>query len=87
MPRAVRLLKEKWPELVVVTDVALDPYNALGHDGLVRKSDGVILNDESLEVCNVDCTRITPSVSYGAMVFFDPPCCNTVRGVLYGNGC
>jgi hypothetical protein len=30
--------------------VALDPYNALGHDGLVRKTDGVILNDESVEV-------------------------------------
>jgi porphobilinogen synthase len=50
VPRAVRLLKEKWPRLVVVTDVALDPYNSLGHDGLVREADGVILNDESIEV-------------------------------------
>ena len=30
--------------------MALDPYNSLGHDGLVRKTDGVILNDESVEV-------------------------------------
>ena len=35
------------PGLAVMTDVALDPYNAFGHDGLVR--DGVILNDETVE--------------------------------------
>ena len=34
------------PDIAVMTDVALDPYNALGHDGLVR--DGIILNDESV---------------------------------------
>ena len=46
--QAVRRLKEALPEVGVICDVALDPYNALGHDGLVR--DGVILNDESVEV-------------------------------------
>ncbi|MDP2085701.1 MAG: porphobilinogen synthase [Gemmobacter sp.] len=45
--RAIRLLKSEFPDLAVMTDVALDPYNANGHDGLVR--DGVILNDESVE--------------------------------------
>lgn len=45
--RALRALKARFPELAVMTDVALDPYNALGHDGLVK--DGVILNDESVE--------------------------------------
>jgi porphobilinogen synthase len=35
------------PEIAVMTDVALDPYNANGHDGLVV--DGVILNDETVE--------------------------------------
>jgi porphobilinogen synthase len=45
--RAIRRLKEAVPELAVMTDVALDPYNALGHDGLVR--DGVVLNDETVE--------------------------------------
>ncbi|MBK4215423.1 porphobilinogen synthase [Paracoccus caeni] len=44
---AIRAIKETVPELVVMTDIALDPYNANGHDGLVR--DGVILNDESVE--------------------------------------
>jgi len=46
---AVRMLKEKWPRLVVVTDVALDPYSADGHDGLVDDR-GVILNDETVEI-------------------------------------
>jgi porphobilinogen synthase len=35
------------PEIAVMTDVALDPYNALGHDGIVRN--GAILNDETVE--------------------------------------
>ncbi len=45
--RAIRAVKAAVPELAVMTDVALDPYNANGHDGLVR--DGVILNDETIE--------------------------------------
>jgi hypothetical protein len=45
--RAIRAIKAAVPDLAVMTDVALDPYNANGHDGLVR--DGVILNDESVE--------------------------------------
>lgn len=45
--RAIRAIKEAVPEIAVMTDVALDPYNANGHDGLVR--DGVILNDETIE--------------------------------------
>jgi porphobilinogen synthase len=35
------------PEIAVMTDIALDPYNVHGHDGIVR--DGVILNDETVE--------------------------------------
>ncbi|HIM42426.1 MAG TPA: porphobilinogen synthase, partial [Rhodospirillales bacterium] len=46
--RAVKALKDKHPEVGVTCDVALDPYNTDGHDGLVR--DGRILNDESVEV-------------------------------------
>ncbi len=48
VPRAIRALKEALPELVVMTDVALDPYNIDGHDGIVE--DGEILNDETVEV-------------------------------------
>ena len=46
--RATRALKKEIPELGVMLDVALDPYNSQGHDGLFKN--GKILNDESLEV-------------------------------------
>ncbi len=45
--RATRAIKVAVPEIAVMTDVALDPYNINGHDGLV--SDGIIQNDESVE--------------------------------------
>jgi porphobilinogen synthase len=45
--RATRAIKAEVPEVGIMLDVALDPYNSDGHDGLVR--DGVILNDETLE--------------------------------------
>ncbi|MDX5351414.1 MAG: porphobilinogen synthase [Paracoccaceae bacterium] len=45
--RAIRAIKGQVPDIAVMTDVALDPYNAHGHDGLVV--DGVILNDETVE--------------------------------------
>lgn len=49
VPRAIRRLKAEWPDLVVVTDVALDPYSSDGHDGIVSP-DGRILNDETVSV-------------------------------------
>ena len=45
--RAIRAIKSAVPGITVMTDVALDPYNALGHDGLVE--DGRILNDETVQ--------------------------------------
>jgi len=49
VPRAIRALKAAHPTLAVLTDVALDPYNSDGHDGLVA-DDGRILNDETVDV-------------------------------------
>ena len=49
IPRAIQALKAAHPTLQVITDVALDPYNSDGHDGLVA-DDGRILNDETVEV-------------------------------------
>ncbi len=46
---AVRQLKDNFPELGVITDVALDPYTLSGQDGLTDKS-GYVLNDETVEV-------------------------------------
>jgi len=48
MQRAVRTIKKEFPELVVMTDVALDPYSSYGHDGIVE--DGEIVNDKSAEL-------------------------------------
>ena len=48
VPRAIRALKAAYPKLLVMTDVALDPYSSDGHDGLVKE--GEILNDETVEV-------------------------------------
>ena len=45
--RAIRAIKAAVPEVAVMTDVALDPYNAQGHDGLVKG--GTILNDETVD--------------------------------------
>jgi len=48
MQRAIRFIKSHYPELFVMTDVALDPYSSYGHDGIVH--DGEILNDETTDV-------------------------------------
>jgi porphobilinogen synthase len=47
--RAVRALKQEFPELGIMTDVALDPFTTHGQDGLIDDS-GYILNDETVEV-------------------------------------
>ena len=49
-PRTIARLKEALPDLVVMSDVAMDPYSSDGHDGLVESGSGRILNDESLEI-------------------------------------
>lgn len=47
VPDVLRRIKEVVPEMVLITDVALDPYSSLGQDGIVR--DGEILNEETIE--------------------------------------
>ena len=49
VPRAVRALKQRFPELGVMTDVALDPFTTHGQDGLIN-DDGYVLNDETIAV-------------------------------------
>lgn len=48
VPRTVRAIKQRFPELGVMTDVALDPYTAHGQDGIIDRS-GYVLNDETVE--------------------------------------
>ncbi|HMT78974.1 MAG TPA: porphobilinogen synthase [Azonexus sp.] len=49
VPRVIRALKEAFPGLGVITDVALDPYTSHGQDGLIDDT-GYVLNDETLAV-------------------------------------
>ncbi|MBP1838527.1 porphobilinogen synthase [Formosa algae] len=48
MQRAIKTVKNTCPDMLVMTDVALDPFSSYGHDGIVEN--GLILNDESSEV-------------------------------------
>ena len=47
MQRSIRAIKDAVPEMIVMTDVALDPYSIYGHDGIVK--DGEIVNDETVD--------------------------------------
>jgi len=49
VPRAVRELKQRFPELGILTDVALDPYTSHGQDGVLN-GDGYVLNDETTSI-------------------------------------
>lgn len=48
MQRSIRAIKDAVPEMIVMTDVALDPYSSFGHDGIVENNE--ILNDPTVEV-------------------------------------
>jgi porphobilinogen synthase len=47
MQRSIKAIKDAVPEMVVMTDVALDPYSSYGHDGIVKNNE--IVNDETVE--------------------------------------
>jgi len=49
VPRVVSALKQRYPELGIITDVALDPYTSHGQDGLIDDT-GYVLNDETIAV-------------------------------------
>ncbi|WP_276480571.1 porphobilinogen synthase [Paraflavitalea pollutisoli] len=48
MQRSIRAIKDAWPDMLVMTDVALDPFSSYGHDGIVEGSE--IVNDATVEV-------------------------------------
>jgi len=48
MPKAIKVVKETCPDMLVFTDVAMDPYSSYGHDGIVE--DGEIVNDSTVDV-------------------------------------
>jgi porphobilinogen synthase len=48
--KAIKEIKNALPDLLIMTDIALDPYSSDGHDGLVDPKTGEILNDQTLEI-------------------------------------
>ena len=48
MQRAIKIVKDAVPDMIVITDIALDPYSSFGHDGIVKE--GKILNDHSVKI-------------------------------------
>ena len=60
-PRTIARLKEELPDLLVMSDVAMDPYSSDGQDGLLDPASGRILNDESLEILARDGPDSGPS--------------------------
>jgi len=83
--RAVRAIKDAVPDIGVMCDVALDPFNSDGQDGLVR--DGIVLNDETVEVlcqqalaqAEAGCDVMAPSDMMDGRV-------GAIRGALDGAG-
>ena len=48
IPKAIKKIKKKFPDIILITDIALDPYNSDGHDGILK--DNEILNDETVSI-------------------------------------
>ena len=75
MQRAIKTVKNAVPEMLVMTDVALDPYSSFGHDGVV--ADGKILNDDtnailaemSLSHANAGANFVAPSDMMDGRIF------------------
>ncbi|CAM4201682.1 porphobilinogen synthase [Gillisia limnaea] len=75
MQRAIKTVKNAVPEMLVMTDVALDPYSSFGHDGVV--ADGKILNDDttailaemSLSHANAGADFVAPSDMMDGRIF------------------
>ena len=54
VPKAIKAIKKAFPKMLIITDVALDPYNSDGHDGILK--DCEILNDKTVEIlCRQAC--------------------------------
>ena len=83
--RAVRAIKDSVPDIGVMCDVALDPFNSDGHDGILQ--DGIILNDGSVEIlcqqalaqAQAGCDVIAPSDMMDGRVA-------AIRSTLDGDG-
>jgi porphobilinogen synthase len=86
VPRAVRELKRRFPELGIMTDVALDPYTSHGQDGLVDES-GYILNDQTVELLTAQAlTQANSGVDFVAPSDMMDGRIGSIRAALEKNG-
>lgn len=68
MQRAIKAIKDAVPDMLVMTDVALDPYSIYGHDGIVDPEKGTIVNDATVEAL----TRMSLSHAAAGADFIAP---------------
>jgi porphobilinogen synthase len=86
VPRAVRALKQRLPQLGVLTDVALDPYTTHGQDG-VADATGYVLNDETVEIlCQQALTQAQAGVDIVAPSDMMDGRIGAIRNALESNG-
>ncbi len=65
MQESIRLIRENYPHMTVMSDIAMDPYSSFGHDGIVEN--GEIVNDLTVEVlCQMAVSHATAGVSFVA---------------------
>ncbi len=67
MQRSIRAIKNACPEMIVMTDVALDPFSSFGHDGIVQGTE--ILNDATVELLANMSVAIAPGDGYCWLLF------------------
>jgi porphobilinogen synthase len=86
VPRTLEKIKAEFPDIAVITDVALDPYNSDGHDGILSH-DGRILNDETVEIL---CRQAVCQANAGADIIAPSDMMDgrvrAIRGALDDNG-
>jgi porphobilinogen synthase len=86
VPRSVRALKERFPDLGIITDVALDPYTSHGQDGLIDAA-GYVLNDETVvALVKQACCHAEAGVDVVAPSDMMDGRIGAIRAALDGNG-
>jgi porphobilinogen synthase len=85
MQRSIKAIKDAVPDMLVMTDVALDPYSTYGHDGIVK--DGEIINDETVEaLCKMSVSHARAGADFVAPSDMMDGRIGAIRKFLEDNG-
>jgi porphobilinogen synthase len=86
--RAVRAIKESVPQMVVMTDIALDPYTTHGHDGVLNAAQDDVANDETVEIlANMAVLHARAGVDFVAPSDMMDGRIGAIRKALDAHGC